>query len=37
MLLNRGVNFYFFVAISALVVVINLLKSKKQELKTKNT
>lgn len=32
MLLNRGVNFYLFVAISALVVIINALREKKQEI-----
>lgn len=33
MLLTRGVNFYLFVAISAVVVIINLLKQKGKKLK----
>ncbi len=36
MLLTRGVNFYLFVAISALVVIINALRKKKQEIEVNN-
>lgn len=31
MMLNRGINFYLLVAISAIVVIINVLKDKKEE------
>ena len=31
MLLNRGINFYLLVIVSAIVVIINILKDKKTE------
>ena len=37
MLLNRGINFYLFVALSAIVVIINGLISKKHETETEIT
>lgn len=36
MLLTRGVSFYLFVAISALVVIINALRERKQEIEVKD-
>ena len=36
MLLTRGVNFYLFVAISAIVVIINAMRTKKTNIDYEN-